>query len=268
MRDTWDWNGSSGVWTKHAASPPDVFDAMAVAYDQRRNQVVIFGGETFPDAAPSSAIWQWGLGDQAWTSPLAGAMVPSPRLYAMAAYDYALDQVILQGGQGHESEIWEWAVGANRWTNRSAPVEKSPIGMSAFAWDARLRVATVFGGSQGDELWQWDEASGVWTQIARTPGQSWPPPREFAALTLDRDTGRLMLFGGRSPATGKALNDLWQWHPDYGWNLLDDGTGPHAPPPRYMFGMTYDPSIGRTVIFGGAGNGGDLADVWMHQSSI
>jgi Galactose oxidase, central domain len=268
--DTWDWNGSSGVWTKHPASPPEVFDAMAVAYDQRRNQVVIFGGETFPNAAPSNAIWQWGFGDQTWTSPIpiAGAILPSSRLYATAVYDYALDHVIVQGGQGHESELWEWTVGANTWTNRSAPVGQSPVGPSAFAWDAGRRVGILFGGAKGNELWQWDEASGGWTQVAAAPGLSWPPPRQFAGLTLDRDSGIMILFGGRSPATGNALNDLWEWNPDFGWKLLDDGTGPNAPPPRYMFGMTYDPSIGRTVILGGAGDTGDLADVWTHQSSI
>jgi hypothetical protein len=270
VRDTWDWNGSSGVWTQYSVSPPEVFDAMAVTYDQRRDQVVIFGGETFPSAAPSNALWRWGLGDQAWTSPIAiaGAMMPSPRLYATAVYDYVLDHMIVQGGQGHDGELWEWTVGTNTWTNRTAPVGQAPGGPSSFEWDARRRVGILFGGAEGNELWQWDEASGVWTQVAAGPGLIWPTPRQFAGLTLDRDSGIMILFGGRSPATGNALNDLWEWNPDFGWKLLDDGTGPNAPPPRYMFGMTYDVSISRTVIFGGAGDAGDLADVWTYQSSI
>jgi galactose oxidase-like protein len=81
-------------------------------------------------------------------------------------------------------------------------------------------------------------------------------------LTLDRDGRGILLFGGRSLATNKALNDLWWWRPDIGaWQLLDAGTG-IAPPGRYSFGMAYDPANARLVVFGGASDDGDLADIW------
>jgi hypothetical protein len=266
VRDTWDWNGSSGVWTKHEVVPAGVFDQMAVAYDQRRTQTVIFGGESYPSAAASNGVWTWGFKDDAWSaSPAVG---PAPRRLAKAVYDYQLDNVLVQGGAEHERELWQWNVGTNTWTNRSAVPQASVGAASGFVWDARRRVAILFGGAKGDELWEWYDEAGTWKPVVAAAGQRWPAPRELAGLAFDRDNGSVLLFGGRSQPSGQSLNDLWRWRPESGWKLLDDGKGGKAPAPRHDMGITYDPAIGRLLIFGGGGDGDstELADVWMHQS--
>jgi Galactose oxidase, central domain/Kelch motif len=273
LLDTWAWSGITGVWTRFDAQPPGVTEGMVATYDQRRNRTVIFGGEAL-DGSSSSDLWLWSFGDPGWTMPppSSSAILPFPGVANTAIYDYALDRVLIQGGEAVQgpSKLWEWAVGSNTWTDRTVANSRGPDGSGAFAWDPRRSVGVFFGGTEGNELWQWDAMSGNWAQVPAT-AQAWPAPRISAALVLDRDRGAMMLFGGLSGPSGPALNDLWQWYPDTGWKLVDDGKSGHAPPPRFGFGMTYDPTIARLVLFGGAGDtipakdGGDLNDVWTYQ---
>jgi hypothetical protein len=267
VQDTWTWNGSSGVWTQFPVKPPGVFDQAAIAYDGRRNEILLFSGESYPSAAPSNGLWLWPFGTEAWIPQLVpSGAVPAPCNNASAAYDYSHDFFIVHGCDDHPQDVWEWTVGTNTWAAPSDTASmQAPTGPGAFAWDPRRSLAVYFGGAAGNELWQWNTA-GAWTQVAQTK-DAWPSPRIFPSLVLDRDRGAMMLFGGSGYPNGPALNDLWQWYPDTGWKLLDNGKSGHAPPPRYMFGMTYDVSIARLVVFGGGqSNGDDLGDVWTYQA--
>src|SRR5579863_3158811 len=100
VQDTWAWDGSAGVWTSFPATPPGVFDDAVATFDERRNRIVVFGGETYPSAIPSNGLWSWTFGDASWIAPppSGSALIPSPRFANGAVYDYTLDRVLIQGG--------------------------------------------------------------------------------------------------------------------------------------------------------------------------
>jgi hypothetical protein len=267
MLDTWISSGLTDPWTKLAVAPPTVFDDMAAAYDNERDGVIIFGGQTYPDGSPSNGLWTFSFGQEVWTPPPPppNGAAPSPRLLVSAAYDYEYDRVLIQGGGDDPAEIWQWSVGENVWTKLLPPPgSQRPTGPGAFAYDPSYSIGVFFGGATGNELWQWSGTTGEWTREPPTP--VWPPPRTLGALVYDSDHDVMLLFGGKAFPSGPALNDLWAWFPNTGWRLVDDGKSGPAPSPRFLSGVTYVRSSSRLMVFGGNGDGTELDDWWAYLS--
>jgi hypothetical protein len=76
-------------------------------------------------------------------------------------------------------------------------------------------------------------------------------------MAYDRRTHSLLLFGG-GDANG-AENDTWQFN-GATWTQLTSSAV--TPPIRVQEALTYDPSLGGVVMWGGVGVG-DLADTWL-----
>ncbi len=84
-----------------------------------------------------------------------------------------------------------------------------------------------------------------------------PDPRQGAGMVYDARRARTVLFGGmaygtnpRSPGAPAGLyasNDTWEWD-GQAWEKRQPA---NRPPPLTEFGMTYDATRGRTVLFGG-----------------
>jgi hypothetical protein len=80
-------------------------------------------------------------------------------------------------------------------------------------------------------------------------------------MAYDPRTGKLVLFGGTVLKAGRQvlLNDTWTYD-GRTWTEQSPGT---RPPARWMAAMTYDPVIGRIVLFGGAHVQGEpFNDTW------
>jgi hypothetical protein len=102
LGDTWEWDGSQ--WSLASRTGPPARDHHAMAYDEARGKVVLFGGWNgkFLDD-----VWEW---DGAWTQ--VAATGPSARggLPSMA-YHPLLQMVVLYGGwgdRGPETDAWRW----------------------------------------------------------------------------------------------------------------------------------------------------------------
>ena len=95
------------------------------------------------------------------------------------------------------------------------------------------------------------------------------PTRTGHSIAYDASRDRVVLFGGWSPETGYT-NDTWEFDPSrippFAWTQVHSG-GPAAPPGREQFGMAYDASRGRTVLFGGFNTDGTLNDTWEWDGS-
>ena len=83
-----------------------------------------------------------------------------------------------------------------------------------------------------------------------------PPPRYEVPLPYDPDHQRLILFGGwrdlPAPDLGGWLNDTWAY--DAAANAWTDlKPGGELPPVRQSYGMVYDPTTRRMILFGGIG---------------
>lgn len=93
-----------------------------------------------------------------------------------------------------------------------------------------------------------------------------PPARNYSAITADRRRGEVLMFGGRIPNLGSALDDLWSFN-GRSWRLR---SVVQAPPPRFSHAMAYDPRRGVTVVTGGASDVATLqrrVDTWEWNGS-
>jgi len=117
LGDTWEWDGAK--WTLAASVGPPARDHHALASDEGRGKVVLFGGW---DGKFLDDLWEW---DGTWKrvaarGPSARGGLPSLR------YDPVRLAVVLFGGwddTGPQNDLWSWD--GRRWTRLSeAPSER------------------------------------------------------------------------------------------------------------------------------------------------
>jgi hypothetical protein len=131
--------------------------------------------------------------------------------------------------------------------------------------DDEAKQLVLFGGRGADyvslgDTWVYSFANRAWTQVAADG----PSPRFGHAVAIDREAGRLLLFGGQS--ADQFFNDLWEL--DLGsltWTQIDDGAGT-APSPRYGLAAVPD-NDGRIIVSHGFTFQGRFNDTWRFDAS-
>ena len=150
------------------------------------------------------------------------------------------------------------------WLLAGAPSGPPARDAHSMAYDTRRGRVVLFAGANEyyyfdfADTWEWDGT----TWIERRPATS-PPPRFGHAMAYDAARGRVVLFGGYDFFSGLALADTWEWDGNT-WVATTPAT---SPPGRYGQAMVYDSARQRIVLFGGAGDVGDLADTWEWDGS-
>ena len=84
LADTWEWDGKE--WTELADTGPAARWGHGVAFDSKRQRVVLFGGEDFGDYFGDTWVWD---GDE-WTQEQDSG--PSSRFINTLAYDAIRDR--------------------------------------------------------------------------------------------------------------------------------------------------------------------------------
>lgn len=99
--DTWTWDGTT--WTERTVPGPSARTDAKMAWDPRRQRIVLFGGF---DGAIQSDTWEWD--GAAWTQRTTPTQ-PRPRQRHSLAYDPIRARLILHGGQGvfQLGDLWE-----------------------------------------------------------------------------------------------------------------------------------------------------------------
>ncbi len=120
----WRWDGSAWESVPVDGEAPDARSFFAAAYDDRRDVVVLHGGETV--AGASGETWEWdgrqwhGFGDDGPGARGASAMV----------FDPATGQSVLYGGSAASGEItndtWSWD--GRRWSRLATDGRCLPAG--------------------------------------------------------------------------------------------------------------------------------------------
>ena len=194
---TWFWRRVSGGGEWHRLLPttsPVARDGAAMAYDSRRNQLLLFGGHNASEIALSD-LWIW-TGSN-WSQRTQGSCPSWPPGVAQHAlsYDAVTDRVLLHGaGTG----TWDWD--GTCWTQRSGPVAIHPvIGISMSLDPGRGRVLLGPGArsnvsSLDDRLLAWSGAA--WLDM--TPRLRWLTGRAGAGMAHAAAHDRMVLFGGLS----------------------------------------------------------------------
>jgi hypothetical protein len=245
--DTLEYDGSA--WTVRNAglsdSPPALLQP-AMAYDELRQRVVLFGGLDVADT-PSDQTWEYDGSSGTWEQRFPAAR-PGPRFAASMTYDADRQRVVLLGGNRTASSAMPdadpWVWDGESW-GRLGP-QASPMARSGAAV-ARAYTGHVvlFGGVAGDgqrallqDTWLW---TGEWTLA--TPGathqdaasyqavSTWPgtlPPARAGHAFASSASGDLLMFGGQGD--GGVLGDTWEWDARFRvWRSLPAKGGDPAP---------------------------------------
>ena len=141
LGDTWTWDGTTWVDRTPATSPP-VREATALAYDEARGVIVMFGGSSQTNNAFADT-WEWD--GAAWTERTPAHSPPGRAFHAMA-YDPARRTVILFGGfaGGAVGDTWEWD--GTTWTQLATTGTPEARQVHAMTTDDTHRRVLLFGG--------------------------------------------------------------------------------------------------------------------------
>jgi hypothetical protein len=145
LSDTWTYNGTTWTQASPATNPPPRSGA-SMNYDPSTGGVVLFGG--FGAAADGHALDDtWTYNGTTWTAT-SPATSPPPRGDASMAFDPALGQMVLFGGEGaggaQLSDTWTYA--GSTWTPVSPPTGPSARTGASLADDPALNQVVLFGG--------------------------------------------------------------------------------------------------------------------------
>jgi len=204
--DTWEWNGTA--WSERPVDSPGPRDHHAMAFDEARGVMVMFGGQNAARTFPNDT---WTYDGTAWTRVDSTTGPPSAGHHAMA-YDAKRQRVVLYGGTTDRREVlhpdvWEWD--GTRW-HRVTPASPGPrVTRHRMAYDAARGVIVLHSGT---ETWSWDGTT--WHRLATTG----PSQRIVSAVAYDAVRQRVVLFGGAGPGGEPPYDshaDVWEW----------DGTG-------------------------------------------
>lgn len=212
----------------------------AMAYDEARRQVVMFGGYV-QGSGDSNETWVWNGANWIKKNP---SSKPSPRIAPAMAYDTVRRQVILFGGRvsgGTNSETWVW--NGSNWTRIFPGNMPSPRYSHSMAYDEARSQVVLFGGwitGLNNETWIWNGSN--WSQIYPL---NKPNPRYTYAMAYDRSRGKIILFGGYTGGSGNG--ETWEWNGN-NWTQLFPNS---EPSPRYAHAMAYDAVRRQVLLFGG-----------------
>jgi N-acetylneuraminic acid mutarotase len=264
--DTWVYAVADQTWTPVEGAAPAPRFGQAVTVDAANRALYLFGGQAGEDFF--NDVWRFDLDTLAWSEIAASDARPTPRYGTSAVLDGDGNILVSHGFtfEGRFDDTWSLDPATGIWTDLSPAAETRPLKrcLHEAVWDAEGNRMLLYGGCssgfgpcpQGD-LWAFDPATRTWTEL--TPAAS-PAARSNPALIRDDASGGIWLIDGLTEAGYTA--DLWQLDVAANapvWSELAQGGG--APAPR----ASHDAVVldGAVYLFGGFGDAGPLADLWM-----
>ena len=244
-------------------TPPSIRESYPAAYDALRHRMIVCGDR--------SDNWALSLGDTTrWTQLETGFWGPSSARQSAAVYDTRRDRVLLFGGDDLFTDrptnlTWALTLAGSPYWTLLEPEGDLPPGLvhHSAIYDAPRDRMIVCGGLGRDSstIAVWALALfpiPTWTQLH--PAGPAPPARWGHSAVYDSVRQRMIVYGGVSES---PLDDAWSLSlsGDPVWTHLNPAGG--HPGPRLLHSSIYDPLNDRAVVFGGAGPGGQLGELWF-----
>jgi hypothetical protein len=245
--DTWQWDGENWQELSLAQQPPGRSEH-AMAFDEKRQVIVLFGGRS--NGEPFGDTWEWN--GQEWRQMMP-AVSPAPRCCHRLWYDTEQELIILYGGYGLESTFYNdnWAWDGENWSNVDNLEFPAPTASGfASAYDPvnKQTVALLSGWPVGTYI----RRDNVWTQ----PTLLLEPPERTGEMVYNPQQQHVLLFGGTHHFLN--FNDTWRFDGQE-WQQLDS---PLAPSGRQGHMLFFDESRQRVMVFGGFDADGYQNDLW------
>lgn len=217
---------------------PASTDGYSVADDLATHQIVVFGG-----LADNSATWLWDGTNWTLGEP---QLSPPGRIDAAAAYDPALQVVLLFGGHGPPgtdlSDTWAW--GGASWRELDKGTNEPPRSDASMAWDAALNEMVLVAGGPSDTAtttWVWSDSR--WTRLRG----GLPAAPTAIGLGFDPQTRDLIaVIHGQTSGSATPIQ-TWAWD-GAAWHRLTTHVVPQA---DVVVGVGWDPLSHRMLMFAG-----------------
>lgn len=246
------YDPASAVWNqKTPATLPLCVNESALTYQTHNNTVLLLGGScNDAKTTASDETYEWNGTD--WTKT--PVLLAADRYYGIAlAYDAARQVSVEFGGNiafgGPAAITFLYRDGA--WipvTSNDTPSARSLFG---FATDPNARLIYLIGGSTdlggASDFWQYQ--NGQFTPITATGG----PACSQLNASFDTDRKRLVVVCANS--------DLFEFDGS-AWSTVAITNSKNKPTPRRFSSMLYDPSVRKTVLFGGLNDLTYLDETW------
>jgi hypothetical protein len=209
LDDTWEWDGDR--WRRISTSGPGGRDHHRLAYDARRDRMVLFGG--WDGRTTRSDTWE--LDGDAWV-PVA-ATGPAARAAHGLSYDPERETVVLFGGSSDTlfyDDTWLWD--GLEWSRVDVP-GPSARSFHGMTFDRARGTMVLAGGRRGSELFgdTWTFDGSHWTRTADLPA----PARYIYDLAWDTVRGQIVFHGGGFMRDGRwaLFDETWIWDGS-GWS--------------------------------------------------
>jgi len=263
LHDLWEWDGTRWSLVRTVGAPPGRAKA-ALAYDEFRRQLVLFGGERIPPWGGRDWLddtWIYDPATRRWTEVVT-ARPPAEREAALIAYDPARARTFLYGGRlggvfsyAVSRDLWEWD-GAT-WTEVPLP-GLAPAGRGALAYDGAQKRLVL---CDGEDLFE-HRPDMPWLAAPDWRGALGAGPIDLRSR-VDVDV-TVELTESFVNVHGRLAGQVSDWSERWSLLLRLTGTGPddlslsiEGVPAEYAGGVPGRATIGAdgTFVFG-AGNGG------------
>ncbi len=248
----------SRQWT-HAGDSPGAIPRSypAMAYDEAREETVLFGGTNGTNALRDTWVWDgttWERrGDECPNRPVR-------RKLAGMAYNPGSQQVVLYGGINMNNEFRDdtWTWDGTCWTKVATATQPGPLKQMGMASDHHGQGVFLLGGRDGS-----GPVPGFWW----FDGSNWLPlpegPEALAGAAVVEtpdtdgdgpDRAELLVYGGAHPNDPANL-ETWTYDlADGTWTKISTSSSvpPYAVPKRRAAAAAaYDAAHDMVVVFGG-----------------
>jgi hypothetical protein len=252
----WAYDGRAWSTLCDPCEPGGLFTP-AIAYDSKRDRIVLFGG--LDKAGTTEGFWAW---DGAWTrieTPATG-ISPIGRGMAQMAYDERRDRIVLFGGvvgndlTRYDASVFEYD--GTQWTLAVVPSGPPLIGGQGqtAVWNPVTEQIDILEDqgytADSDISWAWN---GAWSKICES---CTGVKRRDASMAFDPSPPRTYEIGGY--ALGTELAGTWE-RDAQGIRMLS-----MLPDRRDSIAVAYDAKRDVFVAYGGNGRScnGNCAETW------
>lgn len=240
LDEVWRFDGVD--WSQERSSTMRRTNGSAIAFDARRERLVMFGGNlgtVFTVTGPSDEHWEWD--GQVWQQRTFAITPPANNLL-VGCYDKARERMVVcelsdSGGASPLNEVWEYDGQAWIDAGTAPPGITNVVGL---AYDpGRKAVMALTEGYwwpfHANELWSYDGTT--WTQL---PTMTQLPFRSDCVFDYDAARDCLVVYGGMFGSSPRS--DTWEF---VGGDWVQ--RHPQIRPTTGFVTGGYDPTRGRVV---------------------
>lgn len=256
---------NEGIVIVNTTGVPSERRGPAIAFDSKRNQILMFGGKFEKDGNIFylNETWIFDIKTQSYSQLLCD-IAPVPSTTGGMVYLEDLDVFMLFGGETSDerepnerkdtNETWYFFPKNQTWIKQDLPLSPPVRTHVRLTLDHHHEQVYMYGGhkkdgeptSYLDDTWVYDFLSGEWSELE--PATT-PEGLLGGGLVCNKEYNSLIWFGGRQESDGKNVNDVWGY--DIASNEWKKIETIDAPLPMRYFSMYLDEKNSKVIVFGG-----------------